>query len=288
MQLSDKKNSERKKVIAVIQVRIGSTRLPRKAIRKIFGKTLVEWIAYRLSFSREIDGVVLSTANTRENDVLALHAKEISIPCYRGSESDLISRLLNTAEKFNADAIVRVTGDCPLVDPALLDRLVADYRKNSTTVDFLSTMHPPTFPDGLDLEILPMRTLRRLDSEVTDPLYREWLTTTILENLSRFNTRHLTHSPNISHMRFTVDYEEDMRFVAEIFRHLHTDGRVFTLTDILSLVKEKSELLAINEMRVDKSPVVKNVKNAAFYALKIEHGRKVWQKKVKQENRTRP
>ena len=116
-----KKEADDKKIIAVIQSRMGSKRLPRKALLWILGKTLVEWAVYRLSFAQKIDGVILATADTPENDELAEFAAKIGLLCYRGSERDLISRLLGAAEKFGVDAIVRITGDCPLVDPAIVD-----------------------------------------------------------------------------------------------------------------------------------------------------------------------
>src|SRR3989338_7625113 len=96
------------RVIALIQARMGSTRLPKKALERILNKTVIEWILYRLSFAKEIDGIALSTADTRENDILAAHAHDIGLPCYRGSENDLVKRHLNAAHAFNADAIARI------------------------------------------------------------------------------------------------------------------------------------------------------------------------------------
>ena len=255
------------KIIAVIQARLGSKRLPKKALIKIHDRTLIEWIAHRLSFAREIDQVILATSDTAENKVLVDLAEKIKLPYFCGSETDLIQRLNGAAKKFRADAIVRITGDCPFVDPTLVDKLVKVYRDSNSNVEYVSNISPPTFPDGLDVEVISTNLLDRLDREVTDPLRREWLTTTILENPEKFNTINVFSEENLSHLRLTVDYPEDLVLVAEIFSRLRHHQPFFTLKDILKLFKENPSLPDINRKWVD-TEIINNIRSKAFHDLK--------------------
>jgi len=254
------------KIVAVIQARMGSTRLPQKAIKKILGKTLIEWAKYRLQFCETVDQIVLSTADTEENDILEEYAKEIGLEYYRGSEMDLVSRLYETAKKFSADAIVRITGDCPFVDPKIVDSLVKKYLEDQS-IDYVCNILPPTYPDGMDIEIISLTALERLDKEVEDKLYREWITTTIMENPDKFKILNFPYEKNISDFRLTVDYPEDFELAERIFKNLHKEGKVFFLEDILELFKKQPELIKINENRVDKG-IVDNYRSAEFHNLK--------------------
>jgi len=255
------------KIVAVIQARMGSTRLPKKAIKKILGKTLIEWAKYRLEFSKTVDKIVLSTADTKDNDILAEHAEKIGLEYYRGSENDLVSRLLETAKKFSADAIVRITGDCPLVDPKMVDSLVEKYLKNPKNIDYVCNIFPPTYPDGMDIEIIPATTLKRLDKEVKNKLYREWLTTTMMENPDKYKIINVPYEKNISDLRLTIDYPEDFELAEKIFGSLHEEGKIFFMEDILELFKRDPGLTEINKNRVDQG-IINNIRSAEFHNLK--------------------
>ena len=263
----------RKKVVAVIQARIGSTRLSGKALLKVSGRTLIEWIQYRLSFCIEIDQIVFSTSDGSDCDPLATLALDIGLQCFRGSEVDLVSRIYETAKKFNADAIVRITGDCPLVDPTIVDRLVKIYRAAEGKVEYVCNVLPPTFPDGLDVEVLSFGVLERLNREVTNPLYREWITTTIMENPDRFAIINLPNDQeNQSDFRLTVDYQEDLDLVQKIFEALHQDDKIFTWQDILELYKANPNLPAINEKWVDTT-MVNGIRSKAWSELKNNYSK---------------
>jgi len=257
------------KIVAVIQARMESTRLPRKALKKILGKTLIEWIYYRLSFCNKIDEIVLSTSINKENDELVDLAEEIGLEYYRGSEMDLVSRLYETAKKFSADAIVRITGDCPLVDPRIVDNLVEKYLKDSKNIDYVCNVLPPTYPDGMDVEIISSEILEKLDKEVKDQLYREWITTTIMENPDRFKILNFPYKKNISDLRLTVDYPEDFELTEKIFENLHQEGNSFYLEDILEFLKKNPELVKINEKWADKG-IANNYRSAEFHRLKLK------------------
>jgi len=246
-----KKKKSRLKVIALIQARMGSTRLKKKALKKIAGKTLIEHIFRRLKTVREIEEIVLATSINKENDILVKHAKRIGLKYYRGSEQDLISRLYQAAKKFKADIVVRITADCPLVDPKLLDEMIKIFRKNKK-IDFMTNNYPPTLPHGLDVNILPLSTLKQLDSEIKDSYHREWFTYYIMENPKKFQIYNLKSSTDLSGMRWTVDYPEDLIFVRKIFEALDRKDKIFIMTDILKFLKKNPKILKINEKRIDK------------------------------------
>lgn len=255
------------KIVAVIQARMGSTRLPKKAIKTILDKTLIEWAKYRLEFSKNVDKIVLSTADTKDNDILAVHAEEIDLEYYRGNETDLVSRLLETARKFSADAIVRITGDCPLVDPKMVDSLVGKYLEDPKNIDYVCNILPPTYPDGMDIEVISLVALEKLDKEVKDKLYREWLTTTIMENPDKYKIINVPYEKNISDLRLTVDYPEDFELTEKIFSSLHKEGEIFFMEDILELFKKEPGLIEINKNRVDQG-IINNIRSAEFHNLK--------------------
>ena len=230
------------------------------------GKTLIEWIYYRLRFCQELNQIILATADTPENDILAGHAQAIDLAVFRGSEQDLISRLLGAAKEFNADAVVRITGDCPLVDVQLVDNLAAVWREKPS-LEYVCNIFPPTFPDGLDIEVISRAALERLDREIKDELHREWLTTNFLENPTQFKIKNISSEDNLSQWRLTVDYPEDFELAEKIFEKLHQPGQIFGLKEILALFKEEPVLPAINEKWVDKD-ILKNIRSAEFHQLK--------------------
>jgi spore coat polysaccharide biosynthesis protein SpsF (cytidylyltransferase family) len=254
------------KIIAVIQARMGSRRLRNKALRPIAGRCAIEWIAKRLRACRTLDGIVLSTSRRAENDRLAAFGRTIRLPVYRGSEQDLVSRLLGTARRFRAQAIVRVTGDCPLVDPPLVDQMVSLYKKRHAAVDFLTNTFPPTYPDGLDLDILPRKTLEKLDREVQSPLYREWLTTYILENPRHFRIVNLQAPKNRSSLRWTLDYPEDFLFLGKVLGSAASGGPDFTMDRILEVLRKHPAWSRLNQARLDTT-IVRGIRSHAYHTL---------------------
>jgi len=250
------------KIVAIIQARIGSKRLPRKILKKIGNRTIFEWIYYRLMFCNKLDQIVLSTSDSIENKVLIDIAQKHGLKHYAGSEIDLVDRMYKTAKKFNASAIVRITGDCPLVDPFIVDSLILKYLSKQP-IDYASNSFPPTFPDGMDVEIISFKTLERLFNEVKDPLYREWITITIMKNPEKFKIFNMTQNTDMSNFRLTVDYSEDFELIKKIINSMHEEGNIFYLSDIIKFLKENPELILINKNRVD-SIVINNIRSKSF------------------------
>ena len=234
------------KVIAVVQVRMGSTRLPNKALVEIIGRPMLWHIANRLKFAERIDRVVISTSDEPRDDPIREFAERNDIPCFAGSELDLIDRIYRTALKFEAEALVRITGDCPLVEPMIVDKLVFEYLNDFKNIDYVSNTLPPTYPHGLDAEIYPTSTLKRLWDEIENPFYREWFPVYLWDHKDEFRIINITHQKDLSNLRWTVDYEEDLAFVREVYKRLYLDGRIFTMVDLLDLLQTEPSLTALN------------------------------------------
>lgn len=221
----------RMRVIGVVQVRLASQRLPQKALLPIAGVPLVERIVARLSRSAALDNVVLATSTECSDDRLAEFARAHEWPCVRGPVLDLILRLRSVAVEYDADAIVRVTGDCGLVDPVLVDEVVALWRAQPR-YEYVSTVFPRTFPDGFDLELLTKDTLQYLDATVHDPAYRETLTRYIWEHPGEFRIGSVRADRDYSAYRCVIDYAEDLRFAESVYRNC---GESFGWREVLSL-----------------------------------------------------
>lgn len=260
-------NPKRKlKVIACIQARMGSSRLKRKALLKISGKSLIENMFQRLKSAKEIDDIVLATANNKENDILARHAEKIGLKYHRGEEKDLISRHYETVKKFGADAILLITGDSPFVDPEIADKMVKIYKKNYKKFDYFTNGFPPTFPHGLDIDIIPASTFKKLNDEVKNPFYRECFYAYTMENPKSFRIYNLTNPVNLSSIRLTLDYPEDLILTRNIFNALVKKNKIFVMKDILKFLKKNPEVLEINKKRIDMV-IVRNIRSKEYHSI---------------------
>lgn len=235
-----------KRVVGVVQVHMGSKRLPGKALAEIEGRPMTWHIVERLRRAERLSGVVIALPDEDKDEPIRLMAREASIPYHAGSESDLIDRLYRTALAFEADAIVRITGDCPLVDPSVVDQLVVAYQEGGSVLDYVSNVRPPTFPHGVGAEVYPTSTLDKLWREIREPFYREWFPVYFWEREGEYLTCNIAHPRDLSHLRWTVDYKEDLEFVREVYKHLWREGEVFGMAEVLELLFERPEIGSIN------------------------------------------
>lgn len=244
---------KRLKVIGVIQARLGSTRLPGKVLKKISGKTVVQIIFERLLKAKDIDEVILAIPRSRENDPLAAEGKRIGVKVYRGSEKDLISRFLGAASLVKeVAAIVRITADCVFVDPAIVDTLVRSYRMRQRNYDYFTNNDERTFPHGLDAEVLPLRTLRRLDRRLKRLKDREWFAPYMKERPNIFRIYNLTSPRRCSEIRIVLDYPKDLILLRRIYKCLSSKKNHFGMNDILDFLKERPTLLEINKEHIER------------------------------------
>lgn len=223
------------RIVAAVQARMGSTRLPGKSMMGIAGQPMARRVVNRVRRARLVDSTVLMIPDSKGNESL----QGLGIPFCAGSEDDIVSRLLGTARKFGADAMVRITADCPLIDPEVIDRVVGVYL-GQPGLEYVSNSNPLTFPNGLDVEVYPLATLERLDRE-TEGVWRGWLAPYVWDHgFRRYNVECI---PDISGLRWTVDYPEDLVFVRAVYERLGDD---FGMWDILELLAQEPALQLIN------------------------------------------
>lgn len=251
-----KENSDKDiKVVCCVQARMGSTRLPGKVMLPILGRPVIWHVVNRLRHSRLIDEIVISTSANPLDDVIGNFARSEGISCYRGKENDLMDRLYQTAKLFNANAIVRITADCPLIDPKVVDTVVKKFLDNAEKVDYVSNIIKRTFPDGLDTEVIGYEALHKAWQEVTDEFWREWATMYFVENPQKFRLMNVEYFRDLSKLRWTLDYREDLEFIREVYKHLYSNNEnIFYMEDILKLLEQRPEIAEINSKYVGIDP----------------------------------
>jgi len=189
------------KIVALVQARMGSTRLPGKVLKSIVDKPMIELLA-RLSQSSEVDEIVVATSEEKQNDHLQAVVESLGYRCTRGSEKNVLNRFYESAKFVGADVIVRITGDCPLVDSALVDHCIKGY-KNSN-VDYFSNINPATYPDGLDIEVMSFESIERANNETDSEFDREHVTP-FIRNSDSFLKSSTQHTENFSNQKWSVD-----------------------------------------------------------------------------------
>ncbi|MGA8028093.1 MAG: glycosyltransferase family protein [Bryobacteraceae bacterium] len=233
-------------IVAAVQARMGSARLANKVLAEVAGRPMMWHIVNRLKFAKRVDQIVIAAAAGEANEPIRDFAEEYGIQYFAGSELDLIDRLHTLADTYDAEALVRVTADNPLVDPAVIDRLIEVYLSKRGSVDFVSNVLPQSYPHGLDAEVWAAATLKRLWHELDHPFWREWFPAYLGEHKESFRIINVTHSPDLTHYRWTVDYEEDLSFVREVFGRLYREGEVFGMHEVISLLEENPGLRDTN------------------------------------------
>jgi len=231
------------KIVAIVQARMGSTRLPGKALKLITGKAMIEILLSRLSLSKEINKIVVAIPESEDNNLLQLAVESLGFSCYRGSEKDVLNRFYNSAKFVSADVIVRITGDCPLVDSILVDECIREY-KNSN-VDYFSNTDPATYPDGLDIEVMSFESIKRANNETDSDFDREHVTPYI-RNSDSFSKASVHYIEDLSNQRWSVDEPEDLVVVTNVFKHF-SPNIFFDWQQVLDLRKSQPKLFIENQ-----------------------------------------
>jgi glutamate-1-semialdehyde 2,1-aminomutase len=231
------------KIVAIVQARMGSTRLPNKVMRPINGVPMIELLLKRLSMAKEVDQIVVATSIDPRDLPLVEHIHSLDYACETGSEHDVLERYVQTAEAHAADVVVRITGDCPLVDPKLVDICVRQFRANPK--DYLSNIEPPSYPDGLDVEVVTLAALRRARLE-SDKNYDHEHVTPYIRESGLFSSRSLQNDVDLSEKRWTVDSPEDFEVVTKVFQHFSPDIH-FSWEQVLELQRNQPELFLANQ-----------------------------------------
>lgn len=237
--------------VAIIQARMGSTRLPAKIMKKINGRTVLDHVLARVSACPRLNGIVVATTTAPADDAVMAESVKQGARCFRGSESDVLSRYYLAAQESQADVIVRITSDCPLYDPELLTQMLDDFKAKISAgdkVDYLSNVLERTFPRGLDTEIFTGMALERAHREARQPFEREHVTPYFYQNPRKFALRSFRQAADLSGYRWTLDTPDDLRFVEAVYGALYASGRRFTTREVLDLLKRQPELAAINAL----------------------------------------
>ena len=231
-------------ILAILQTRMGSSRLPGKALLPIFGgKGALELMLLRLHGCRNLAGLAVATTTAAIDDPLEALCRQLGVPCFRGQVDDVLDRYYQAARAFGApEAVVRLTGDCPLHDPAVVDRVVAEFLARRP--DYLSNVQPPTFPDGLDTEVFTFAALERAWKEAALKSEREHVTPYIRNHPGIFSLGNVTHAADLSGLRWTLDEARDLDFIRAVYARM---GRVdFGLNDVLGLLAAEPALAELN------------------------------------------
>lgn len=234
-----------RKITALIQARLGSSRLPAKTLMTIKGETLLGHLVGRIKASKYVSEIVIATTTKEIDDAIVRFATDWDIKYYRGSEDDVLDRFYQTALHYNIETVVRVTPDCPMLDPKIMDKVISHFLEGN--YDYVSNVMPPTYPDGLDTEIFSFDTLKKGWNAAKLHSEREHVTAFIIKHpklFRQFNVK--KEGEDLSWMRWTVDTQRDFEFVSKIFEKLYIPRKIFYMDDIICLLKENSELLEIN------------------------------------------
>ena len=232
------------KVNAILQVRSSSSRLPNKAMMSILGQPMLFRQIERIQRSQEIDRLIVATSHHPSDDAIETLCHKLSIDCFRGDLDDVLGRFYQTSKIYPSQHIVRLTGDCPLTDPKLIDDIINLHLQEDN--DYTSNTLDPTYPDGLDIEIFKSNCLEQADQEAYSITDREHVTPFIYNNPHRFKIYNFTSPFNFSHLRWTVDHIEDFKLIARIYELLYNTNHNFTTQHILELFQSLPELESYN------------------------------------------
>lgn len=231
------------KIVTVIQSRMGSTRLSGKAMIEICGKSSLQHVLDRLKPSKLIQDIYLATTVNPDNDILESWAEKNGIKCFRGSETDVLNSYYQIAKKENADAVIRITGDCPLIDCAIVDEVIKLFKSGS--FDCVTNTIPPTFPDGLDVEIFSFRAIEEAWKNTQTDFEREHINVYIYQNPGLFKIEKYSNPVDLSRYRWTLDTDEDLEFLKRLITACDKKNYCH-LNDILAVLEEHPDWENIN------------------------------------------
>lgn len=250
------------KTVVIIQARMTSTRLPGKVLKEVLGKPLLGYQLERVGRSRTVDEIVVATTVNATDDPVANFVAGEGLRVWRGSEADVLSRYAEAAEMASADLVVRLTADCPLIDPALVDQVVETLRDSNPPLDYVSNTTPRTLPMGLDAEGIRGTALMAAHREAEARQEREHVTPFLYNNKDRFACHYLLHEPPIEGHRWTVDHPEDFELVRRILEALYPVNPAFTYQDVLTLMEQRPDWPLINRGVYERPQPVKNESGA--------------------------
>jgi len=232
-------------ILAILQARITSQRLPSKVLMTILGRPMLELQIERILRCKKIDQLIVATSINQEDDPIDTLCKKMEISCFRGDLANVLDRFYQAARRYRPQHVVRLTGDCPLTDPMLIDELIEFYLARKC--DYASNCQEPTLPDGLDAEIFSFETLAQTWQEAKLPSHLEHVTQFMNSQPQRFTIASYKYHQDLSRYRWVVDEPEDLEFVRKIYEKLYPSNPEFGTQDIVALLKRNKKLVEINQ-----------------------------------------
>ncbi|MCF6768105.1 glycosyltransferase family protein [Thiotrichales bacterium 19S11-10] len=236
------------KRVAIVQARMNSSRLPGKVLKKVNNKPLLVYQMERIGMAKQIDYFVVATSVEPQDDAIESCCKEYNLPCFRGSETDVLSRYFECARHNQADIVIRLTADCPLIDPNVVDLVILEHEKQG--VDYCANTIPfetSTFPDGSDVEVFTIKALERAHKEAKNFEDREHVTFYFWKYDHGFLTAQYQGERNISHYRITVDYPEDLEVISYIIHELQRRKLFGYINEVISILCENDTVRLYNQ-----------------------------------------
>lgn len=246
------------KIIAIIQARVGSTRLPGKVLLKIEGRPVLEHVVRRVRKSKFIDKVLLATTHQPADKKIVKLCRYLHLSVFCGSENNVLDRYYQLAQKIKPCHIVRVTADCPLIDAKIIDRVIKAHLKSKS--DYTTNTLEPTFPDGEDIEIFTFSTLRKAWEEASLPSEKEHVTPFIRNHPRLFQLKNIRSKIDHHDKRWTLDEPTDFIFIKKIFHHLYRQNHYFGMPEILHLLKSHPQLAKINDKIIRNEGYIKSLR----------------------------
>lgn len=239
--------------LTLVQARTGSTRLPGKVLLPLGASTVLEVMLERVRAARLVGTVVVATTTEASDDPVVELCRRAGLPCFRGHPTDLLDRHYQAWRSSPADAVVKIPSDCPLIDPVVIDRVLGVYAADPNRYDFVSNLHPQSYPDGNDVEVMSASALERAWREAEKPHEREHTTPYLWDNPERFRVGNVTweRGEDLSRdFRWTLDYEDDYALIRAVYDALSPQGPLFSVGDIVRLLEERPALRALNAARL--------------------------------------
>lgn len=235
-----------KRVVIIVQARMGATRLPGKTLLEVMNRPLLAYQYERLKRCKSVDEVVIATSLNAGDQPIVSYCETHSIPYFRGSETDVLDRYYQTACAFKADVIVRSTGDCPFVDPGVVDAVVDYYLETEPAYGYVSNIIPRTFPRGLDVEVFPFKNLKEAALNAHTQVEREHVTPYLYEHPQQYKIGSVIRSPDTSFYRWTLDTPEDYELIATVLKEVYPANPQFSLDALLQAFEQHPEWRKIN------------------------------------------
>lgn len=237
------------RIVTVVQARMLSTRLPNKVMLPLAGEPLLVRMVERVQAAALAGTIVVATTTDPADDAIVRLCEERGLNVFRGDQDDLLDRHYRAARAYDAEAVVKIPSDCPLIDPAIIDLVLGHYLERAAGVDFVSNLHPATWPDGNDVEIMNMPTLETAWREATRRMEREHTTPYIWEHPDRFRIDNVRWPAGLDYSmthRWTIDYPADYEFISAVYDALYPQNALFTLEEILAYLEDNQQVAALN------------------------------------------